>query len=192
MTDYFALLDQPRAPWLDPNSLKEAYHRKTLQTHPDSAAAERGEGDFAELNEAHQILQDPKRRLLHLLELEGHAPSSAHQSVPQELQDLFPAIGGLSQRANLVLEKRKATSNALSRSLLQPQLLELQKETSALREKLEALSDAALDQLRAVNLRWSTRSSEELATVTKLYFTFAYLGRWSAQLDEIAFQLSLP
>lgn len=191
MTDYFALLDQPRAPWLDPDSLKEAYHRKTLQTHPDSAAAESAEGDFAELNEAHQILQDPKRRLQHLLELEGQAPASAHQTVPQELQDLFPAIGGLSQRANLFLEKRKGTSNALSRSLLQPQLLELQKETSVLREKLQSLSDSALAELHAVNSRWSTGSPEELATLANLYFIFAYLGRWSAQLDELAFQLSL-
>ena len=38
MTDYFALLEQPRAPWLDPRGLKEAYHRQTLQTHPDTAA----------------------------------------------------------------------------------------------------------------------------------------------------------
>lgn len=188
--DYFALLDQPRAPWLDPASLKEAYHRKTLQAHPDTAPAVTAEGDFAELNEAYQILQDPKRRLHHLLELEGCAPSSADQSVPQELHDLFPAIGALSQRASLLLERMKTASNALSRSLLKPQLLELQKQTAELRAKIQGLSDTSVAQLRIVSSRWATNPSEEVAALSNLYFIFAYLGRWSAQLDEIAFQLS--
>ena len=191
MTDYFALLEQPRAPWLDPAGLKEAYHRRTLQSHPDTAAPDNPQGAFAQLNDAYQVLQDPKRRLHHLLELENHAPSSGDQTVPQELHDLFPAIGALAQRANLFLEKMKAASNALSRSLLKPQLLELQKESAELREKIQVLSDAALAQLRVVDSSWGTNRSDELATLSKLYLTFAYLGRWSAQLDEITFQLSL-
>lgn len=191
MTDHFALLDQPRAPWLEPASLKEAYHRKTFETHPDTAAANNTEVGFAELNEAYQVLQDPKRRLHHLLELTGRAPSSAEQTVPQDLHDLFLAIGALTQRANLFLERMRAASNALSRSLLKPQLLELQKETTELREKIQALSDASLAQLREMNSRWATNRSEEIAALSNLYFTFAYLSRWSVQLDETAFQLSL-
>ena len=191
MTDYFALLDQPRAPWLDPASLKDAYHRRTLQTHPDTAATDQTGVDFAELNEAYQVLQEPKRRLHHLLELEGCAPSSTEQMVPQELHDLFPVIGALTQRANLFLEKMKTASNALSRSLLKPQLLELQKETTELREKIQTLSDASSAQLRLVNSGWTTNPRKEIAALSNLYFTFAYLGRWSAQLDELAFQLSL-
>jgi curved DNA-binding protein CbpA len=191
MTDYFALLGQRRIPWLDPAGLKEAYHRQTLQTHPDTAASDNPQGTFAELNEAYQVLQDPKRRLRHLLVLEGHAPSSGGQTVPQELHDLFPAIGALAQRAHLFLEKMKAASNALSRSLLKPQLLQLQKETAQLRGKIQTLSDAALAQLRIVGSSWGTNPSEEIPALSNLYFTFAYLGRWSAQLDEIAFQLSL-
>ena len=191
MIDYFALLDQPRAPWLDPAILKETYHRKTLQTHPDTAQTVNAEGSFAELNEAYQILQDPKRRLHHLLELEGHAPFSGDQTVPSELHDLFPAIGALSQRASLLLEKMKTASNALSRSLLKPHLLELQKHTAELRENIQHLSDASLGQLRLVNSRWAKNPSEEITALSNLYLTFAYLTRWSAQLDEIAFQLSL-
>lgn len=191
MIDYFALLEQSRAPWLDPASLKEAYHRKTFQTHPDTAAMDNPKGAFAELNEAYQVLQNPKRRLHHLLELEGHAPSSAEQTVPQELHDLFPAIGALSQRASLLLEKMKAASNALSRSLLKPQLLEMRKETTELREKIQVLSDASLAKLKDINSRWAQNPSEEIHALSNLYLAFAYLTRWSAQLDEIAFQLSL-
>jgi curved DNA-binding protein CbpA len=191
MIDYFALLDQSRAPWLDPGSLKEAYHRRTLQAHPDTAPPGQTERAFAELNEAYRILQDPKRRLHHLLVLEGHPPSSTNQTVPPELHDLFPAIGALTQRANLLQGKLQTASNALSRSLLKPEILALQKETKEVRDKIQALSDASLAELRVISARWTNIGAVELAALSKLYFVFAYLTRWSAQLDEIAFQLSV-
>jgi curved DNA-binding protein CbpA len=189
MTDYFALLEQPRAPWLDPAALKEAYHRKTLQNHPDTAAPDR-ESDFAELNEAYQVLQDPKRRLHHLLSLENGAPPSASQTIPRELQELFLLVGALTQRANALLEKTRTSSNALSRSLLKPQIVELQKEVGSLREKLRNLNDAAIEQLRQINSEWQNDRAGQIAALSNLYLTFAYVGRWSTQLDELAFQLS--
>ena len=195
MIDYFALLDQPRAPWLDPDQLKETYHRKTLRTHPDvhprSPGAAAADATFASLNEAYQVLQDPKRRLHHLLTLAGAAPSSADQTVPAPLQDLFPRIGELTQRSNLLLEKARSTSNALSRSLLKPELLEVQQETQELRGTIQGLADGSLEQLRTINADWDENSTEQIEALTKLYFAFAYLTRWSKQLDELTFQLSL-
>jgi hypothetical protein len=36
MTDYFALLQQPRQPWLEPEQLKQKYQQLTLASHrPD-------------------------------------------------------------------------------------------------------------------------------------------------------------
>jgi curved DNA-binding protein CbpA len=186
MIDYFALFDQPQIPWLDLEQLKDAYHRKTLQAHPDTQSSRSDETDagFANLNEAYQVLQDPKRRLHHLLSLQGCAPSSADQTVPKELHDLFPAFGALTQRASLLQAKIQTTSNALSRSLLKPQILELQNETKKVREKIQDLSDTSLAQLREIN-------AEQIEGLTNLYFAFAYLSRWASQLDEITFQLSL-
>ena len=195
MIDYFALLDQPHAPWLDPDKLKDTYHQKTLQAHPDAQTSRPGadatDATFTSLNEAYQVLQDPKRRLHHLLSLEGAAPSSTDQTVPKQLHDLFPAVGALTQRANLLLEKLRATSNALSRSLLKPQIMEVQKETKEVREKIQNLSDASLDQLRQINTAWAANPAEQIEDLSKLYFAFAYLTRWSTQLEELAFQLSL-
>lgn len=142
-------------------------------------------------DEAYQVLQDPKRRLHHLLSLEGCAPSSMDQTVPKQLDDLFPRVGALAQRARLLLGKVGAASNALSRSLLKPQLMELQKETNNLREEIQDLSDKSLDQLRQINAVWANNPAEQIEDLSNLYFAFAYLTRWSAQLDEITFQLSL-
>jgi curved DNA-binding protein CbpA len=195
MIDYFALLDQPHLPWLDPDELKDTYHQKTLQTHPDTqtgrAGADPMNPTFTSLNEAYQVLQDPKRRLHHLLSLKGIPPSSTDQTVPKQLHDLFPAIGALTQRANLLLEKTRTTSNALSRSLLKPQILEVQNEAKEVREKIRNLSEASLAELRQINTVWAKNPAEQIEGVSNLYFAFAYLTRWSAQLDEMAFQLSL-
>jgi len=189
MTDYFALLGQRRAPWLDPAALKEAYHRKTLQSHPDTATSDR-ESDFTEINEAYQVLQDPKRRLHHLLSLEIGAASSANQTIPQELQELFLLVGALTQRTNALLERTRTASNTLSRSLLKPQIVELQKEVSSLGEKVRNLNEAAIEQLREISSGWQSDRARPVSALSNLYFKFAYLGRWLTQLDELAFQLS--
>jgi len=195
MIDYFALLDQPRAPWLDPEKLKDTYHQKTLQAHPDAQmnrpGAEATDADFTSVNEAYQVLQDPKRRLHHLLSLEGAAPSSTDQTVPKQLHDLFPAVGALTQRANLLLETIRATSNALSRSLLKLQILEVQNEAKEVREKIQALFDVSLAELSRINTAWARSPGEQIEALSNLYFAFAYLTRWSTQLDEMMFQLSL-
>jgi curved DNA-binding protein CbpA len=180
MTDYFALLEQPRAPWLDPAALKEVFHRKTLEQHPDSVGAQ---GDFAAINEAYQTLQDPKRRLHHLLTLEDRVPS-AHQSPPRELEEVFLAIGALSQTTTGLLAKMQRASNPLSKSLLKGDVIAAQQEVGRLRDKVRHLEDAAEQQLR----RTDTKQIDEISL---LYQRFSYLGRWSAQLDELAFQLSL-
>jgi curved DNA-binding protein CbpA len=191
MIDYFALLDQPHAPWLDLDELKDTYHQKTLQAHPDAQGPDATDAAFASLNEAYQVLQDPKRRLHHLLSLKGRAPSSGDQTVPKELHDLFPAVGALAQRANFLLEKIRVTSNALSRSLLKPQILEAQLKARELREKIQNLSDASLGELRRINPAWADNPAEQIEALSNLYFSFAYLTRWSHQLDEMTFQLSL-
>jgi curved DNA-binding protein CbpA len=180
MTDYFALLDQPRAPWLDAATLKEIFHRKTLHQHPDSRHGT--EAQFAELNEAYQVLQDPKRRLHHLLSLENRAPS-ANQSVPADLQELFLEIGALNQTASQLLGKTRAASNPLSKSLLRAEIAVTQAELGHVRDKLRTLLSAAETRLGQIG----TRQFEQLAD---LYQRFAYLGRWSAQLDELEFQFS--
>jgi curved DNA-binding protein CbpA len=189
MTDYFAVLEQPRAPWLDLAALKEVFHRKTLEQHPDSTQG--ADGDFAKLNEAYHVLQDPKRRLHHLLELQGALAASTNQVVPRELQELFLETGAVNQRTTQLLEKIRAASNPLSRSLLKGEVVAAQKEVGSLRKKVRELSEAADDRLRQMNPSWLTNPEAQIPDTAALYLRFSYLGRWSTQLDELAFQLSL-
>ena len=189
MTDYFALLDQPRAPWLDLAALREVYHRKTLESHPD-AAAPGDQDDFVQINEAYQVLHDPKRRLHHLLSLENVVPASGSQSVPPELGELFLLIGELNHGASQLLERKRTASNALSRSLLEPQLADVRKQVGDLHHRVRQLLENATDELREINSAWEKNQADQFPALSKLYSTFSYLGRWTAQLDELAFQLS--
>jgi hypothetical protein len=79
----------------------------------------------------------------------------------------------------------------LSRSLLKPQIVELQKEVGDLRERVRDLDVTATERLREINANWRNDPAGHVAELSGLYSRFAYLGRWSAQLDELAFQLSL-
>jgi curved DNA-binding protein CbpA len=183
MTDYFALLEQPRVPWLEPDALKEVFRRKTLEQHPDITTSG-SEGRFAELNEAYQVLQDPKRRLQHLLELQGSPLSRTAESVPGELQELFLRIGERNQQTKLLLERMRGQSSALERSLLKSRLLEAQQAIENLRHEVRDLTETANHELKDLE-------PSQVEKVSRLHSTFAYLGRWTEQLDELAFQLSL-
>jgi hypothetical protein len=90
----------------------------------------------------------------------------------------------LNQNALPLLEKLRAASNQLSKSLLKADMVAAQKELGVLRDKVRELNAAAEARLRQTE----TKLHEELSG---LYQRFAYLSRWSAQLDELACQLGL-
>ncbi len=119
MTDYFALLDQPRRPWLDPEELKQVFHaRKRWQTHPDAQTEPGGNETFTQLNEAYQVLRDPKRRLHHLLSLEGSVPPTKNvSSASRTSKQLFPVVAALMQEIDGLVQKARElqTRSAVAR-----------------------------------------------------------------------------
>ncbi len=182
MTDYFALLDQLRSPWLDAEELKEAFHRKTLRSHPDARAQEDNsrntEAAFSKLNEAYQVLRDPKRRLYHLLSLEGRAPSSAVTDIPSELEALFPVVAALTRKSDEIIQRLTTTTTALSRSLMRAELAGVETEVRGTLRRLSELHAAAMGEVKNLCETWT---AEQLHA---LYLQFSYLTRWMAQLDE--------
>ena len=85
MTDSFALLHEPRRPWVEPEPLKAKFLALSAEVHPDrvhgASAAERAVAHdrYTALNAAYQCLRESKDRLRHLLELEsGTKPTQVH------------------------------------------------------------------------------------------------------------------
>lgn len=192
MTDYFVLLDERRQPWLDPDELKEKYHRLTLATHPDTRAKSTPGDAFTELSKGYRTLSDPTQRLLHLLTLEGHAPATNAQAVPSDLADLFLTIGGLNQQIDLVARKQADATSSLGKSMLTSELREMQTRVKDQLERLRGTYDDHIDRLKYLNNTWVSDRTQALSQVAEIHGRITYLSRWIDQLEERRVQLSVP
>jgi curved DNA-binding protein CbpA len=188
MTDYFAVLEQPCRPWLNADALKQAFHEKSRTAHPDANPHERAGGEFLLVNEAYQVLTDPKRRLQHLLTLEGAAPERGATAIPQDIGDLFAEVATLLREAEQHLLNARVSSSPLARSLAKPQLLNLQQRLTATSAKLTQLHEQAITELQQLDAHWP--GAKPLEQLRSLYVRFSYLTRWIEQVAEQQLQLS--
>lgn len=199
MTDFFALLDEARRPWLEAEPLKQKFLALSTTVHPDrvhnlgeaerAAAQER----YTELNAAYNCLREPKDRLNHLLQLElGTLPKDI-QRIPSELMDLSLEIGQRCREADAFLaEKAKATS-----PLLQVKFFERGQEfddkLQALRQRVGALNDRLNEELKRIDDAWQSGREPRatlLPRLEELYRLFSYFARWTAQIQERSVRLS--
>jgi len=189
MLDEFAILQQPRRPWLDPEALKERFHRLTAEHHPDVAGTE-GEGDFASLNSAYSALREPASRLRRLLELEAPEKLKAPQQIPNAFADLFMKIARFRQGLDAFHQKSSAASSALARALISEERFEWADKGGAIRAELESAHEAAVADLVAADAAWheTPRPADLLDRLAGLQHRFAYLTKWRAQMTEALFQ----
>jgi curved DNA-binding protein CbpA len=200
MPDYFALLKEPRRPWLEPETLKSKFLALAAETHPDKQRAG-SEAEklatnrrYAELNTAYHCLAEPKSRLLHLLELEQGAKPGDIQQIPDTLADVFAEVAATCREADTFLNvKNKATS-----PLLQVQQFERAQEwverLRKLQTKLAGLNMKLVEELKLLDISWGTQTGERMALLNRLeelYRLFGYFNRWDSQIQERIVQLSL-
>jgi curved DNA-binding protein CbpA len=200
MTDNFALLNEPRRPWLDADLLKQKFLAQSANLHPDKIHSASDEEKnlaakkFAELNAAYNCLAEPKSRLLHLLELELGAKPKDIQQIPKSLADLFAEVANVCKNAdNFLKEKSQATS-----PLLQVQFFERGQNwienLNSLQKKLNELREKILGELKLLDTKWivgDTNSRREiLPKLEELYRLFGYFNRWNNQIQERVVQLS--
>ena len=178
MTDYFALFDEARRPWLEPEKLKEKYYRISRAAAPD-----------AELNEAFRVLSDPKLRLQHLLTL-GDADLAAGRPVPPSVAELFWTAATLLREVEHWLLQSSRTTGALARSLLKAEQGKLEGKLATLEEQLRVTYESELDQLRQLDAAWSFASPNEMEKLVRLYDSISYLTRLLERTAEKRFQLA--
>jgi DnaJ-domain-containing protein 1 len=201
MTDNFALLNEPRRPWLEVDLLKQKFLAQSASLHPDkihsasdfekNVAAKK----FAELNAAYNCLAEPKSRLRHLLELERGAKPKDIQQIPAALADLFAEVANVCKSADqFLVEKNQATS-----PLLQVQLFERGQDwvekLNSLQRKLNELREKLTDELKMLDTQWISAGTisrkEMLPRLEELYRLFGYFNRWNNQIQERVVQLAL-
>ena len=196
MKDNFLLLTEPRRPWLDAESLKTKFFALSSEVHPDRvhnasesdklAANQR----YSELNAAYQCLREPRSRIRHLLELELGAKPSDLTNVPDDLMDLFFAVGKAFREVDAFLaEKAKATSPLIQVQLFErgmnhvEQLNELSRKISPRRETL-------LEELKSLDVVWQSGDSAQTDRLLNIWRLLSFYERWLAQIQERIAQLS--
>jgi len=196
ITDHFALLKEPRRPWLESETLKEKFLALSAEVHPDRVH-QASEADklaanrrYTELNAAYNCLREPHERLRHLLELELGGKPSDLTNVPNDLMDLFFAVGKLLREADaFVVEKGRATS-----PLLQVQFFERGQEwiekLGELQQLINALREPLIIELKALGAAWDSNSPKPLDRVQEIWRLSSFYERWLAQIRERVVQIS--
>lgn len=196
MKDNFLLLNEPRRPWLDADSLKTKFFTLSSEVHPDRVH-NASESDklianrrYTELNAAYQCLREPRSRIRHLLELELGAKPSDLTNVPDDLMDLFFAVAKLFRDVDAFLaEKAKATS-----PLIQVQLFERGmdhvEQLNNLSRKISPRRETLLEELKALDTAWQPRTAAQTDRLLNIWRLLSFYERWLAQIHERIAQLS--
>lgn len=188
MTDYFAVLDEPRRPWLDPEALKAKFLSLSASVHPDrvhgksDAQRNAAQQRYTELNAAYQCLRDTRSRLQHLLELERGGKLQDVQDIPPETMDMFFQVGKLCRETDAFLAEKRQVSSPL----LKVQMFE---QATAWQDKLSA---AATDlRNRISGLESEVKGPVSLPRLEAIYRLLSYYTRWLAQLQDRGIQLAM-
>ena len=199
MTDSFALLGEPRRPWLDPEALKARVVPMLASTHPDrvhggtGAEKQAATARHSELNAAYNTLREPRERLLHLYELEAGERPKDIQRIPPGTMDLFVEVGQCCRDLDEFLQRKAvATSPMLRLSLMQEGLDQLDR-LQALQGRVNARRKHLEADLKALNATWESappegsegrRESLPLEQLEQVYRSMSYVARWTEQIQE--------
>jgi DnaJ-domain-containing protein 1 len=201
VTDYFALLNEPRRPWLETDLLKQKFLTLASEAHPDrvhnASESEKAQATqrYAQLNAAYHCLAEPKLRLLHLLELELGAKPKDIQQIPAALADLFAEIAQDCRSADGFLAEKSRTTSPLVQVQLFGRGQDWVEKLNILQNKLNELRETLMNALRSLDAQWNSANAvsrrEILPKVEELYRLFSYFNRWNSQIQERVVRLSL-
>jgi DnaJ-domain-containing protein 1 len=205
VTDAFALLDEPRRPWLDAEALKQKVQPLSSAVHPDrfhsAPEAERLQATarYTELNAAYNTLREPKERLLHLLELEAGAKPKDVQRIPPGTMDLFVEVGQLCRDVDAFIAEQANVTSPLLKVQMFERGMEWTDKLQALQQRINAKRDELATELQQMNAVWESApaigSPERAAALPlerleQVYRVFSYIARWSEQIQERNVQLA--
>jgi curved DNA-binding protein CbpA len=204
ITDLFALLDEPRRPWIDADLLKEKFLARSAQLHPDrihqAPAAERQSADrqYSALNAAYNCLRDPGRRLQHLLELELGIKPGGVQSLPPGMMEFSIEVGRLCRKADDLLKEKDSVNSPVLKVRLFEHSQFLTDLLSALRQSINCRLGELMAELKAMNPAWEAtqattakREGLSLERLEEIRCVLSYFSRWLEQIQERVVELSL-
>jgi hypothetical protein len=195
--DYFALLDEPRKPWIDTGLLKDKFMEMSARYHPDKfpqatpEERERISARYAELNAAYQCLSHTRDRLLHLIELETGKPPSDVQRIPPGTSNLFMQIGQTCAQAAAFLEKQPQTDSPILKAKRFVEQMEWTDKLTDFQNQLQEISDKLEEELKRMNTDMENGAPLPLERLEEIYRSTSYINRWTDQIREKIVQLAV-
>lgn len=203
MTDYFALLDEARRPWLDGEALKEKFLTRSAAAHPDrvhgsdEATQQEAQRCYTELNTAYLCLRDHRERLRHLLELEvGRKPSDL-QEMPPELAEMFMVLSQTCREADGFLARQAGLTSPLLRAQSVAQIENFSQQLITLQTEIKSRQGRLQARLQELDRAWMESpgvAANRSALFTELEVISRWLGflsRWLGQIQERLLRLML-
>lgn len=190
MSDHFTLLDEPRRPWLDVESLKSKFLTLSAEVHPDrfhnASETEKSSANqrYAALNSAYNCLRDPRQRIRHLLELELAAKPSDLTNVPDDLMEIFFAVGKSFRAVDALLAEKASASSPLIQAQLFVQGMDRAEELNAVAKTIATRRDALLEQLRSLDSTWRSGDAGQREQLLDIWRLLGFYDRWLAQIQE--------
>lgn len=205
MTDAFALLGLPRRPWLNPDDVQRSFHERSAAWHPDrhhgEPDAQRLEAGriYAELNAAHQLLREPRDRLLHLFEIESGSRPRDIQRIPPGTMDLFVEVGQTCRDCDAFLQRRDPAASPMLKLKSMKEAMEWADRLSSVLARVKEKESALLDELRGMNAAWDNAPSPgdsarlpalPMDRLEQCYRALSYVSRWIGQVRERVVQIA--
>jgi len=199
MSDYFALLNEPRRPWLDPESLRQKFLKLSTSAHPDrvhnaSEAEQRAaQQRYTELNAAFKTLREPRDRLRHLLELERGGKPKDLQEMSADLVELFMQMGQFSRQVDAFLTERTATTSPLLQVPLFERAQAWLEQLAQLQQTIQTRRETVLSTVQQLDESWQRPVDRAvlLPELEQCWRLLSFYDRWLAQLQNTRVQLSL-
>lgn len=197
MTDYFALLKEPRQPWLDAGALKDKFMALSAQCHPDKfpgvSPEEKEEigNRYSELNTAWQCLSQTRLRLLHLIELEAGTKPADVQRIPSGTGEFFMEVGQTCSQAGKFLQEKPLSDSPMLKARRFVEQMTWTDKLTQLQSKIGSLSAALEDELKQITEAQSTGSPLPLGRLEEIYRSLSYIQRWNEQIREKVVELAL-
>jgi curved DNA-binding protein CbpA len=204
MTDYFALLEEARRPWIDASVLKSRFLERSAALHPDRFhnappdEKEKASQRYTDLNTAYTTLREPRDRLLHLYELETGAKPKDIQRIPPGTMDLFVEVGQKCRDVDQFLKEKAGTTSPLLQVQMFQKAQEWVDQLTALQKRVDQKRTELEEEIRAMNGEWEAKegavsskiSDATLERLEQIYRIFSYIARWKEQIQERSVQLS--
>lgn len=197
MTDYFALLKEPRQPWLDAGALKDKFMALSAQCHPDKFSGvspeekERIGNQYSELNTAYQCLSQTRSRLLHLIELEAGTKPTDVQRIPPGTGELFMEVGQTCSQAGKFLEEKPLSDSPMLKARRFVEQMTWTDKLTQLQNKIGSLAAALEGELKQMTEAQAQGSPLPLVRLEEIYRSLSYIQRWNEQIREKIVQLAL-